>query len=141
MEQLRAQALSQQRVEVMLLGSVALLALLLSTIGVYSLISNMVVQRTREIGIRIALGSTIWQAMVIVGRSGMTATAIGIAAGIAFATLGVRVLRSVLFGISPYDPVTFAGSILLLLVVGFIAAFVPTMRIAKIDPAETLRSE
>jgi predicted permease len=141
MEQLRAHALLQQRIEVMLLGAIALLALLLSAIGVYSLISNMVVQRTREIGIRIALGSTISQAMLSIGRSGVTAASAGLAVGVILALLGARVLRSVLFGIGAYDFVSFAGSILLLAVVALSAAFLPTLRVAKIDPAETLRSE
>ena len=141
MEQLRAQALLQQRVEVMLLGAIALLALLLSAIGVYSLISNTVVQRTREIGIRIALGSTISQAMLAIGSSGVTAASAGLAVGVVLALLGTRVLRSVLFGIGRYDFVSFAGAVLLLAAVALAAAFLPTRRVAKIDPAETLRSE
>lgn len=141
MTELRAQTLLQQRVEVILLGTVALLALLLSAIGIYSLISNMVVQRTREIGIRIALGSTVRQTMLTIGSAGVGATAAGLVAGSALALLGVRVLRSVLFGVGPYDVVSFAGSVLVLALVGLVAAFVPTLRIAKIDPAQILRSE
>ena len=87
------------------------LALLLSAIGIYGLVSSLVVQRTREIGIRIALGSTFGNAMITIGASGVVATAFGLAAGLAGSLLATRVLRSQLYGVRNHDPVTLiAGS-------------------------------
>jgi len=138
---IQAEALQQQRFQVLLLGVLAGLALLLSLVGIYGLVSNMVVQRTREIGIRMALGSTIGQAMVEIGTSGIVAVAFGIAGGLALAALSVRVIKSELYGVKTYDPVTFAAVLALLALTALAAAFAPTRRIARIDPASTLRAE
>lgn len=138
---LQALALRKQRFEVVLLGSLAALAFLLSLIGVYGLVSNMVVQRTREIGIRMALGSTIGKAMVEIGTSGITAVAFGLCGGAALAALSVRLIKSELYGITMYDPVTFAAVLGLLVLAALAASFAPTRRIARIDPALTLRAE
>jgi hypothetical protein len=138
---LQALALRQQRVEVVLLGSLAALAFLLSLIGVYGLVSNMVVQRTREIGIRMALGSSVRQAMVEVGTSGIAAVGSGTAAGLALAAVAVRIIKSELYGVKVYDPLTFVVVLLLLLLAATAATFLPTRRIAHIDPASTLRAE
>ncbi len=138
---LQSVALRQQRFEVVLLGSLAALAFLLSLIGVYGLVSNMVVQRTREIGIRMALGSTIGGAMAEIGTSGIVAVAFGLCGGIALAALSIRLIKSELYGVKTYDPVTFAAVLGLLVFAALAASFVPTKRIAKIDPASTLRAE
>jgi ABC-type antimicrobial peptide transport system permease subunit len=138
---LQTLALRQQRVEVVLLGSLAALAFLLSLIGVYGLVSNMVVQRTREIGIRMALGSSVRQAMVEVGTSGIAAVGSGTAAGLALAAVAVRIIKSELYGVKVYDPLTFVAVLLLLLLAATAATFLPTRRIAHIDPASTLRAE
>ncbi len=141
MNDLERHALGMQRVEVMLLGMLAGLALLLSAIGVYGLIANLVVQRTREIGIRLALGSTIRQAMLEIGRSGMFATVLGLVVGLAASFLTLRALKSFVYGIGAYDPATLVGTCLVLGVVAMAATFLPTRRIARIDPAKTLREE
>ena len=125
----------------MTVGTLAALALLLSLVGVYGLVSNMVAQRTREIGIRMALGSSVRQAMVEVGSSGMIAVAIGSAGGMALSALCVKWIKSELFGVKTYDPLTFFAVLVLLIVAATAAAFLPTRRIAKIDPASTLRAE
>ena len=138
---LQALALQQQRFEVLLLGTLAALALVLSLVGVYGLVSNMVVQRTREIGIRMALGSTVRQAMIEVGTSGIAAVGSGMAAGLALAALAVRIIKSELYGVKIYDPVTFVAVLLLLILAATAATFLPTRRIAHIDPASTLRAE
>jgi predicted permease len=138
---LQALALQQQRFEVLLLGTLAALALVLSLVGVYGLVSNMVVQRTREIGIRMALGSSVHQAMVEVGTSGITAVGFGMAAGLALAAVAVRVIKNELYGVKIYDPVTFVAVLLLLILAATAATFLPTRRIAHIDPASTLRAE
>ena len=138
---LQALALQQQRFEVLLLGTLATLALVLSLVGVYGLVSNMVVQRTREIGIRMALGSSVRQAMMEVGTSGIAAVSLGLAAGLALSAVSVRLIKSELYGIQIYDPLTFVAVLLLLILAATAATFLPTRRIAHIDPASTLRAE
>jgi predicted permease len=141
MDEILAQQLQQQRIEVLLFTTLAGLALVLSAIGIYALVSNLVVQRTREIGIRIALGSTIRQAMVQVGSSGAIAAGGGLLAGMGFSLLAVRVLSSEIYGVRTYDPVTFVAVPALLALIAAIASFLPTLRIVRIEPAETLRAE
>jgi predicted permease len=141
MDQILARQLQQQRIEVLLFLTLAGLALMLSAIGIYALVSNLVVQRTREIGIRIALGSTIGRAMREVGSSGLTAAGIGLAVGVGIAFFAVRVLASEIYGIRTYDPVTFVVVPLLLISIAGVASFLPTLRIGRIEPAETLRAE
>ncbi len=141
MADLERQALGMQRIEVTLLGVLAGLALLLSAIGVYGLIANLVVQRTREIGIRLALGSSMREAMLEIGRSGVFATVLGVAVGIAASLLALRTLKSFIYGIRAYDPVTLIGTAVVLAGVAMAATFLPTRRIARIDPAKTLREE
>jgi predicted permease len=141
MDQIEAEQLQQQRIEVLLFVALAGLALVLSAIGIYALVSNLVVQRTREIGIRIALGSTIGQAMARVGSSGAVAAGLGLLAGIGLSLVAVRVLASELYGVSTYDPVTFLAVPLVLAAIAAAASFLPTLRISRIEPAETLRSE
>jgi len=141
LKEIQAEALQQQRFEVLLLGTLAALALLLSLIGVYGLVSNMVAQRTREIGIRMALGSTVKEAMVEIGKSGMVAVACGLVAGLALSALVTRLISSELYGVKAYDPVTFIAVLGILALTALMAAFAPTMRIARIDPALTLRAE
>ena len=138
---LQALALRQQRFEVLLLGTLAALALVLSLVGVYGLVSNMVVQRTREIGIRMALGSSVRQAMVEVGTSGIVAVLLGLAGGLALSALSVRLIKSELYGVQIYDPITFVAVLLLLIFAAAAATFLPMRRIAHIDPASTLRAE
>ena len=141
LKEIQALALQQQRFEVLLLGVLSGLALLLSLIGIYALVSNTVVQRTREIGIRMALGSTIGEAMIKIGTSAIVAVAFGLGGGLALATLSIRIIRSELYGVKTYDPMTFAAVLTLLALTALAAAFAPTLRIARINPASTLRAE
>ena len=138
---IQALALQQQRFEVLLLGILAGLALLMSLVGVYGLVSNMVVQRTREIGIRMALGSSVPQAMIEVGSSGIVAVLLGLGGGLALSAISVRLIKSELYGVQIYDPLTFTAVLLLLILAATAATFLPTRRIARIDPASTLRVE
>jgi len=119
----------------------AALALLLSTIGIFALVANMVAQRTREIGIRMALGSTVPRAMLHVGRSGLGAALTGVALGLVLSVGALRVMRSELYGIGVYDAPTLATVALLLLRMAVLATLLPTFKIARIDPANTLRDE
>jgi len=141
MRDLLAKTLATQRVEVALLSAMAALALLLSAVGIFGLVANMVTQRTREIGIRMALGSTVSQAMVQIGRSGAGASVLGLFLGLVLCAGALRVMRSVLYGVGVYDALTLASVVLTLVLVTLLATIVPTLKIAKIDPANTLREE
>ncbi len=141
MKDLLAENLIIQRAQVLLLGVLAGLALLLSAVGIYGLVSNLVVQRTREIGIRLALGAQLRQVMMEVGKSGVVASGVGLIVGMVLALFAVRVLQSQLYGVRVYDPVTLAAVPVVLALIAMAASFVPALRIAKIDPAETLRAE
>lgn len=141
MSDLQAKALTMQRIEVALLSAMAGLALLLSAIGIFSLVASLVTQRTRDIGIRIALGSTIRQAIAQVSASGVTATAAGFLIGIALCAAVLPIMRSVLYGVRVYDLPSLAAVFVTLAVISLIAATVPALRIAHIDPARTLREE
>jgi predicted permease len=141
MQDLMNQQLQIQRIEATLLGTLAGLALLLSAIGIYALVSNLVVQRTREIGIRIALGSTLSEAILHIGSAGVIAAGAGVIAGLAMSFLALRALRSEIYGVSAYDPVTLAAVPVLLMVIAAAASLLPALRIGRIDPAETLRAE
>jgi predicted permease len=141
MRDLQAKTLATQRVEVALLTTMAGLALLLSAVGIFALVANIVTQKTREIGIRIALGSTIHQAMVRIGLPGANAAALGLILGLLACAAALRAMRSVLYGIAVYDLPTIVTVVLTLVSVALLAATVPTLRIAGIDPAKTLRDE
>jgi predicted permease len=141
MKDLLARTLATERIEVALLGAMATLALLLSAVGIFALVANMVAQRTREIGIRMALGSSVGQAMVHIGRSGAGASLMGVVLGLVLSAGALRVMRSALYGVGVYDVPTLATVVLTLVGVTLLATSLPTLRIANIDPANTLREE
>jgi ABC-type antimicrobial peptide transport system permease subunit len=137
----QAKAIATQRVEVALLSAMAGLALLLSAVGIFALIANIVVQRTREIGIRIALGATVRQVMANVAASGVRSSAAGLVLGLMLCIGALRAMRSVLFGVGVYDLPSIAGVVAILSVVTALAIVIPTLRIAGTDPASTLRDQ
>ena len=141
MRDLLAKTLATQRVEVALLSAMAGLALLLSAVGIFALVANLVAQKTREIGIRIALGSTLRQTMVQIGTPGVRASALGLFLGLAASAGALRAIRGVLYGVGVYDVPTIFTVVLTLASVTLIASAAPTLRIARIDPAKTLRDE
>jgi macrolide transport system ATP-binding/permease protein len=141
MSDLQAKALSTQRIEVALLSVMAGLALLLSAIGIFALVASLVTQRTRDIGIRIALGSTIRQAITRISGSGIRATGAGLVIGLAMCAVVLPVMRSVVYGVSVYDVPSLAAVIATLALVSLFAATVPALKIARIDPAKNLREE
>jgi putative ABC transport system permease protein len=141
MSDVLSEALLLQQAEVSLLTTLAALALLLSSVGIYGLVSNLVNQRTRELGIRMALGCSLQGAMLEASRSGFVATGAGLAGGLLLSSAAVKVLRSQLFGVALYDPLTLCAVCGLLALVALMAAVLPTFRIAKIDPVETLRAQ
>jgi len=136
-----AKTLAMQRIEVALLSTMAALALVLSAVGIFALVANIVAQKSREIGIRIALGSSIQQAMVHIGASGARAASLGLIAGLVLCTGALRAMRSVLYGIGVYDAPTVLAVVLVLASVTIVATILPTLRIVGIDPAQTLREE
>ena len=141
MEDLLARTLAMQRIEVALLSTMAALALLLSAVGIFALVANMVAQRTREIGIRMALGSTTFQAMVQIGRSCAGASVLGIVSGLILSLGALRVMRNVIYGVGVYDVTTLVMVMLTLVMVTILGIVLPILKVAKIDPAKTLREE
>jgi len=141
MKDLMSETLSMQRIEVALLTAMAMLALALSAVGIFALVANVVAQRTREIGIRMALGSTVRKAMLDVGGAGVKAAGLGLLAGLLLCAGVLRAMRSVLYGIGVYDGTTLTFVLLMLAAMTLIATGLPAARIARIDPARTLREE
>ena len=123
------------------LGAAAIVTLLLGAIGLYGVMAYLVTLRTRELGVRIALGAQPAAVAAMLTRQGLMLTAIGIGAGMALFALVARFLRSFLFGVAPSDPVALVGAALLLAVVAALASWVPARRAAGVDPANALRSE
>jgi ABC-type antimicrobial peptide transport system permease subunit len=141
MKDLMAGTLAMQRIEVTLLAAMASLAVLLSAVGIFALVANIVAQRTREIGIRIALGSTIQKTMMHIGSSGVGASAVGLTLGLILCAGALRAMRSVLYGIGVYDVPTILVVVLTLAAVALLATIIPVLRVARIDAAKTLRDE
>ncbi len=141
MKDLMAATLATQRIEVALLVAMASLALLLSALGIFALVANMVAQRTREIGIRIALGSTIRKTMIHIGTSGVGASLLGLVLGLILCAGALRAMRSVLYGVGVYDVPTILIVVLTLSAVTGLATAIPALRVARIDPARTLRED
>lgn len=117
------------------------LGIILAGVGLYGLLSYSVSQRTREIGIRIALGADSGAVRSMVVRSGMKLTAIGLGAGFALALAATRLMRNLLFGVSPSDPLTFGLIAGFFLLVAFVASYIPAIRATRTDPMEALRYE
>jgi predicted permease len=141
MDQVFAAAISKERFQTLLLGLFAALALLLACVGLYGVISYSVVQRTHEIGVRVALGAQPIDVLRLVIRQGMALTLVGLIIGIAVGSAVTRVLSDMLYGVSPRDPLTFVGVPLLLMVVAFLACYIPARRATKVDPLTALRYE
>ncbi len=119
----------------------ALVALLLAAIGIYGVLSGGVTERTREIGVRSALGASRAEILGLVVRRAMTLTGLEIALGLVGAVIASRALITLLFGVSHLDPVTYLGVVLLLAFVAALASGIPAWRAVRIDPAIALRSE
>jgi ABC-type antimicrobial peptide transport system permease subunit len=119
----------------------AIVALVLSVVGVYGVMAYSVSQRTREMGIRMALGAQRRKVLGMVVRQGTILAMSGILLGIIMAVLVTRSLAIFLFGVSPFDPTTFGGVSLTLLVSGVAATYIPARRATQVDPLEALRYE
>lgn len=128
-----------QRIAAAVAGSLGIVGLLLAAIGIYGVTSYAVSRRTREIGIRIALGADAGQVRRLVLRQGLVLAAAGVAIGIVLAGIGTRVLESLLFGVSGLDPATFAGACALFAAVALVATYIPARRATLVDPMVALR--
>jgi ABC-type antimicrobial peptide transport system permease subunit len=124
-----------------LIGSFAALALILAVVGLYGLIAHMVLQRTREIGIRVALGAQRRDIMRIVLRQGIQPTLAGVGIGVIAGLALTRLLSSLLYGVTPRDWLTFLAVTILLLVVALAACAIPARRAMRVDPIVALRYE
>ncbi len=129
------------RFEALLMSLFAAVALVLAAVGLYGVLAHMVGQRTREIGIRMALGARPSQVRRMVSGQAATLAGAGAAIGLGAALAEGRILRSLLFEVSPTDPATLAAAVLVLLLVAALAAWLPARRATRVDPATTLRSE
>jgi putative ABC transport system permease protein len=141
MDQVLSASLAQRRFNMALLGGFAVVALILAAVGIYGVISYSVTQRTREIGIRMALGAERRDILRLVMARGLFLTLLGLAFGLAGAFFLTRAMESLLFGVSVHDPITFAVISLLLSGVALGACFVPARRATRVDPMVALRYE
>jgi predicted permease len=141
MEQRLDESLARRRFSTFLLSIFSALALVLATIGIYGVMAYLVTQGAREIGIRIALGATQSNILLLVVQSGVALALVGIAIGLAGALALTRVMHNLLFGIEATDPLTYLAIAALLLIVAFFASYIPARRASRIDPMISLRCD
>jgi ABC-type antimicrobial peptide transport system permease subunit len=127
--------------QMILLGAFAGLALLLASIGLYGVLSYAVAQRSREIGLRIALGATAGSVMRVVVARGLALTGIGLSIGLALAWAGTRALQNVLYGVTAGDPSTYVAVVGLLAAIALLASYLPARRASRMNPISVLRAD
>jgi putative ABC transport system permease protein len=140
-DELVASSLQGPRFNTTLLGLFGTLALAIGAVGLYGVLSYNLARRTRELGLRIALGATRRSVMKLALGRGLGLTAVGIALGVAVGAAATRLVAGQLFGVSPLDPSTFAATPMLLLGVGAAASLLPALRASRVDPLAALREE
>ncbi len=141
MEQVVGASIARERFNAALMGTFAALALLLTAIGIYGVVSYAVRQRTREIGVRVALGARGWHVLRLVTAQGMLPVGVGLAIGLVAALGLTRLLRSMVWGVSPTDPRTFVVVAALLAAVALLATYLPARRATRVDPLVAMRAE
>jgi putative ABC transport system permease protein len=141
MDDLVAQSVADKRFTMLVLGAFATVALLLAVVGIYAVVSYAVVQRTREIGVRLALGATAGQVRGLVLSSALKAVVPGLAAGALLAIGTAQALRSLLYGVTPFDAAALAGAIGLLGLAAVVSSLLPAMRATRVDPLIAMRAE
>jgi putative ABC transport system permease protein len=141
MDEIRGEAVAPQRLNLMLLSIFAGIAFVLAVVGIYGVMSYAVTQRTHEIGIRMAIGAQPSDVFRMILGQGMFLTIVGMVAGLLGAFGLTRLMATMLFGVKPTDPLTFAGVALLLTAVAFVACYIPGRRATKVDPVNSLRYE
>jgi putative ABC transport system permease protein len=141
MDEIRGESVAPQRLNLMLLSIFAGIAFVLAIVGIYGVMSYAVTQRTHEIGIRMAIGAQPRDVFRMILGQGMLLTIIGMAAGLLGAFALTRLMATMLFGVKPTDPLTFAGVALLLTAVALVACYIPGRRATKVDPVNSLRYE
>jgi ABC-type antimicrobial peptide transport system permease subunit len=141
MREIYDESLATTSFTLVMLGIAGAMAMMLGLIGIYGVISYTVSQRKREIGIRVALGAEPGALRWLFVRYGLALAGAGAAAGLAAAAGLTRLMKSVLFGISPVDPLTYAAVPLVLIAAAVLASYLPARRAASVDPVETLRAE
>lgn len=141
MDDVRALSAARQRFLMTLLIAFAAVGLTLSVVGVYGVMAHVTRGRTRELGIRVAMGAQAAQVRWLVVRRGLGLTSLGVAAGLAVALSAAKGLRGLLFDVQPLDPLTFAAVPFVLIAASLIACWLPAARAGRSDPMATLRSE
>lgn len=134
-------SLHESEVSASIVGALGLIGLVLAAIGLYGVVSYTVAERTREIGIRMALGAQQSDATRLILRQGLALTGVGIAIGLVCAFYATRLLEGMLFGVSLRDPITFVAVIALMCAAALLASYVPARRAARVDPMVSLRYE
>ena len=138
-DDVRAQATAVQRIQAVLLGSLSLLALLIAAVGIYGLVASGVVERTRELGIRAALGATPMQTVRAAAIPTVALAAAGVGIGLVLARGGADVMRQLVFGVAVTDPPTLIAAGVLVLIAAGVAALVPALRILRMNVITALR--
>jgi predicted permease len=141
MDDIRDRSVGSRRFTMMVLSAFASLGLVLAAIGIYGVLSYSVARRTREIGVRMALGAVRGRVVAMVLRDSLTPVVIGAGAGMVAAIVGARLIAALLYGVSATDPFTFGGVLAVLLAVAVVASAVPASRAARVDPIVALREE
>ncbi|MGB6684151.1 MAG: FtsX-like permease family protein, partial [Candidatus Acidiferrum sp.] len=141
MDEVISRSTASRRFSLVLVGAFAALALVLAAIGIYAVLAYTVARRTHEIGLRMALGARRGDVVRLILGQGLRVTAIGIICGLAGALCLTRFLQSLLYEVQPTDPPTFAGVLLLLVIVSVAASYLPARRAMRVDPMVALRYE
>jgi putative ABC transport system permease protein len=141
MDDVLARTFAQPRLRTRLLGAFAAVAVLLSAIGIYGLLMYSVAQRTREIGIRMALGADRRRVLRSIMAEGLALVAVGAASGLVMSAYLARLIEKILYGVEGLDPVTMAAASAILIAASLIAIYVPARRATRVDPFVALRAE